>query len=116
MTYIVLKFVISAAVLVAVSEIARRSSFLGGLLASLPLTSLLAIVWLYRDTGDVEKVSALSMSIFWLVLPSMPFLLALAILLRKGINFHAALLSSIAIMALSYGLMIVCFHRFGLKL
>ena len=67
MIYTILKVAISAALIVGISEIFKRSSFLGGLLASLPLTSLLAFVWLYRDTRDTAKFAALSTSIFWLV-------------------------------------------------
>jgi hypothetical protein len=66
-TYTLIKVFVSAGVLVAVAEIAQRNSALGALLASLPLTSLLAFLWLYRDTGEVEKVAALSHDIFWLV-------------------------------------------------
>ena len=58
MTYTILKFAISAAILVAVSEISKRSSFMGGLIASLPLTSLLAMIWLWRDTHDSGKIAA----------------------------------------------------------
>ncbi|MEO5722098.1 MAG: DUF3147 family protein, partial [Chthoniobacterales bacterium] len=68
MTYLVIKTLVSALIVVGISEIARRSSVLGALLASLPLTSLLAFIWLYRDTGDVTKIAALSTGIFWLVL------------------------------------------------
>src|SRR5690349_12496787 len=71
MTQYIIKLLISAAIIVAVSEVSKRSSLIGGLLASLPLTSFLAMLWLYKDTKDTAKVAALSMSIFWLVLPSL---------------------------------------------
>src|SRR5215213_6353094 len=71
MIHAIIKFSVSAAILVGVSEIAKRSSLLGGLLASLPLTSLLALIWLWQDTRDPVKVAALSTSILWLVLPSL---------------------------------------------
>ena len=64
MYYLVIKTLISAVIIVAISELSRRSSLLGALLASLPLTSLLAFIWLYRDTHDTEKIAALSTSIF----------------------------------------------------
>ena len=67
-----------------VSELAKRSSFWGAALASLPLTSLLAFVWLYLDTGDIQKVSSLSQGIFWLVLPSLLLFVVLPLLLRSG--------------------------------
>ena len=96
MTYTILKFAISAAILVAVSEISKRSSFIGGLLVSLPLTSLLAMMWLWHDTHDSAKISALSTSIFWLVLPSL------------GV--------SVAAMLASYGVMVFGLGKCGIKL
>lgn len=102
----VTKVAVSATVIVAVSELAKRSTLWGALLASLPLTSLLAFVWLYLDTGNSERVAALSVNIFWLVLPSLPLFLLLPWLLRQGWNFWFALAVACAITALAYlGLM-----------
>lgn len=86
-----LKIILSAAVLVTVAELAKRSSFWAAALASLPLTSLLAFVWLYLDSGDTEKVAALSHGIFWLVLPSLVLFIALPLLLRGGHGFWPSL-------------------------
>ena len=79
MTYYLVKLVISAVLIVAISEIARRSSFLGAILASIPLVSVLAMIWLYVDTKDVDKVTSLSSGIFWLVLPSLALFIAVPI-------------------------------------
>jgi hypothetical protein len=116
MTYTFLKFVISAAVIVAVSEIGKRSSLMGGLFASLPLVSLLAMIWLYRDTGDTQKIAALSTSIFWLVLPSLVLFLALPALLKRGVNFYPALAVSVVVMLACYGAMLFTLGRLGIKL
>ena len=116
MTYTILKFAISAAVLVAVSEISKRNSFAGGLLASLPLTSLLAFLWLWRDTHDSAKISALSTSILWLVLPSLSFFIALPLFLKKGVAFHPALGASIVVMLACYGGMVLVLGKLGIKL
>lgn len=105
MTQFLIKVLISALLIAAVSEIARRSSLLGALLASLPVTSLLAFMWLYRETGDTEKVAALSADIFWLVLPSLVLFLLLPVLLRQGWNFWASLGISSAATAIAYGAM-----------
>jgi len=70
--YYAIKILLTAGIVVAVSEASKRSSILGGLLASLPLISFLGMIWLYIDTGSTEKVAELSSSIFWLVLPSLP--------------------------------------------
>ena len=85
------KTLISLAVILAASEIAKRSSLFGALIASLPLTSLLVIVWLYRDTGDAARIATMSLSIFWLVLASLPLFLVLPALLRHGVGFWPSL-------------------------
>lgn len=74
-------------VVALVTVIARRHPGWGGLLAALPLTSLLALGLLYAETGDVERVSALSLSILAFVVPSIPMFVALPILLRSGVGF-----------------------------
>ncbi|MGI9045223.1 MAG: hypothetical protein ACR2FI_00200 [Burkholderiales bacterium] len=115
MIYYLTKLMISAALIVAVSEIAKRSSLLGGLLASLPLVSLLAMIWLYVDTGSSEQVIALSRSIFWLALPSLPLFLLLPALLKKDWAFYPALMiSGVAMFALYY-LMLALLRRFGVQ-
>ncbi len=116
MTYLLLKLGISAAIIVAVSEIAKRSSLLGGLLLSLPLTSLLAFLWLYYDTHDPAKVSALATSTFWLVLPSLVWFLALPWLLTRHVPFYSALLLASLAMLAAYGAMLLIAPRLGIEL
>lgn len=115
MLYYSIKILLSAFVIVAVSEIAKRSSMLGALLASLPLTSVLAFVWLYLDTGDVQKVSALSSDIFWLVLPTLPMFLLLPLLLKMGWGFWPSLAAVILVTAAGYGLMLLAFKQFSVQ-
>jgi hypothetical protein len=116
MSYLIIKFALSAAVLVAVSEISKRSSFIGGLLASLPLVSLLAMIWLYQDTRDAQKIAALSTSIFWLVLPSLVLFIALPICLKRGMSFYPALGISVVAMLACYGVMILILKKLGVQL
>ena len=85
------KVLVTVVVVVAVSEVGKRSSLWGAVLASLPLTSILAFVWLYIDTGDANAVSSLSRSIFWLVLPSLPLFILLPAMLRIGWSFWLSL-------------------------
>ena len=113
MFYYTIKIMLSAFILVAVSEIAKRSSLLGALLASLPLTSLLAFVWLYLDTGDTQKVAALSSDIFWLVLPSLPLFLVLPWLLKMGWGFWLSLGLAAVVTAVCYGMMLLAFKYFA---
>jgi hypothetical protein len=102
LSYLLLKFGLSAAALVAVSEIAKRSSVWAALVASLPLTSLLAFIWLYLDTRDTQKVAALSSGIFWLVIPSLALFPSLAGMLRSGMSFWLAMASACAVTLLTY--------------
>ena len=91
MLYLFIKAALSGAIVAAVSEIARRYPGWGGLLASLPLTSLLAMIWLWRDAGDVERVAELSQSTIWFFVPSVPLFIALPILLRSGVGFWVSM-------------------------
>jgi len=100
--YIAIKTLISAALIVAVSEVAKRSPLFAGLIASIPLLSLLAIVWLYVDTRSVEQVSQLSWSILLLILPSLLLLIALPLLLKLGAPFSLAVMAAVAITAAGY--------------
>jgi hypothetical protein len=116
MVYFALKLALSAGLIVLIAEIAKRSSFIGGLVASLPVISILAFVWLYLDTRSIEKVSALSHSIFWLVLPSLALFLALPWLLRRLENFALGLGLAIAVMLAAYGLMVLALRHFDIEL
>lgn len=87
MLYLIIKAALSGVIVAAVSEIARRYPSWGGLVASLPLTSLLAMIWLFRDSHDPERVAELSVSTIWFLLPSVPLFLALPVLIRSGLGF-----------------------------
>ena len=97
MAYYLVKVIVSALLVVAIAEISKRSSLVGALLASIPLVSVLAMIWLYIDTRDADRVASLASGIFWLVLPSLALFIALPLLLRQGFNFYLSLGLSIAI-------------------
>lgn len=111
-----IKVIVTVAVVVAVSEIARRSSFWAAVLASLPLTSLLAFIWLYADTGNTQSVAALSQSIFWLVLPSLPLFLLLPVLLRSGWPFWPSLAVACVVTIGAYFGLVWLLERTGVRL
>ena len=111
-----IKVLITAVVVVAVSELGKRSSFWGAVLASLPLTSLLAFVWLYRGTGNVEAVVSLSHGIFWLVLASLPLFLILPAMLKSGVSFWPAFGASCLVTAGLYFGLVWVLRRFGVQL
>lgn len=110
------KVIVSALVIVAVSELAKRHSLIGALLASLPLTSLLAFVWLYLDTGDSARIALLSGQIFWLVIPSLALFLLLPLFIRLGLGFWAGLLLASGGTVLCYLGMLRVLRHFGVQL
>jgi hypothetical protein len=114
--YLVIKAAISGAIVAAVSEIARRYPTWGGLVASLPLTSLLAMIWLWRDTGDGERIAELSVSTIWFIIPSVPLFIALPMLIRSGVGFWPAMAIVVVGTLALYALMFWAGPRLGLKL
>lgn len=116
MWYYVVKIVISALLITVISEVAKRNTLFGAILASVPLVSVIAIIWLYHDTGDTVRISALVTSIFWLVIPSLALFISLSSLLRQGVAFYLSIIISIAITALCYWLMLQALKVFGVSL
>jgi len=111
-----IKIAVTAILVVAISEVAKRSSLLGAVLASIPLTSVLALIWLYADTGDPEKVAELATGIFWLVLPSLALFIALPLLLRAGWGFAPSLLAASARTVACYFLRLAILRRLGIAI
>jgi len=114
MAYTFLKLLVTVVLVVAISETAKRSSLAGALLASLPLVSILAFVWLYLDTGNTEKVAVLSYGIFWLVLPSLILFIALPQLLKAGWGFWASLATASLLTVAGYFLMVWLLRKCGM--
>jgi hypothetical protein len=114
--YLIIKAAISGIIVAAVSEIARRYPTWGGLVASLPLTSLLAMTWLWRDTGDTMKVAELSQSTFWFFLPSIPLFIVLPILLRNGVALWLSMALVIAGTLALYAAWFWAAPRMGIRL
>jgi len=116
MFYYLFKVAVSAILIVAIAEISKRSTLAGALLASVPLVSVMAMIWLYIDSRDVDRVAALATSVFWLVLPSLALFVALPLLLKQGIHFFLSMGIAIAITVACYGLMILTLKHFGIEL
>ena len=92
MSYLLFKAALSGVLIAIISEVARRFPGFGGLIASLPLISLMAIIWLWRDSGgDVPQVASHARATLWYVVPSLPFFLILPALMEKGVNFWVSL-------------------------
>lgn len=116
MFYLVIKALLSGVIVMAVSEIARRSPAFGALVASLPLVSLLGILWLWRDTGDAERIAVHAEATFWYVIPSLPMFLAFPWMLRHGVGFWVAIGAACVLTVALYGLSVVVAARFGVRL
>lgn len=116
MFYYALKFALSALIVVAVSEIAKRSTAFAALLASLPLTSLLAFIWLNVEGEPPGNIADLSAQIFWLILPSLVLFLVLPWMLRNGYGFWASLAAACAATAASYGVMTFVLRKVGVEI
>lgn len=116
MLYLAVKAAISGIIVAAASETARRSPALGALIVSLPLTSLLALVWLWHDAGDTQRVAALAQSTFWYVLPTLPMFLLMPLLLRHGAGFWPALAAGCALTIALYLATVWILGKFGVAL
>jgi hypothetical protein len=116
MLYYLAKVLISALLIVAISEIAKRSTGFAALVAALPLVSLLAFIWLYIENASAEQISALSNQIFWLVLPSLLLFVLFPCLLRNGVNFWLSLGLSVTATAGFYLALLPLLRRMGVAL
>jgi len=115
LAYYIVRILISATLIVVISEIAKRNLLAGAITASIPLVSVLAIIWLYEDTKNVEKIGALASNIFWLVLPSLAFFPALVALLKQGLNFYLSISIAIAMTVGCYYLMVSALNYFEVR-
>jgi hypothetical protein len=116
MWYLVIKAALSGVLIAIISEVAKRYPGFGGLIASLPLVSVLGMIWLWRDKPDVANMASHVEATFWFVLPSLPMFLLIPVLLRQGVNFWAALAIGCALTIVLYSLMVAVGPRFGLRL
>jgi len=115
-TYLIVKALLSGLIIAVVSETARRAPGLGALIVSLPLVSILGILWLWRDTHDPERVAAHAQATFWYVLPTLPMFLLVPALLRSGWSFWAALGAGCLVTVALYLAMLWAGPRMGVRL
>ena len=116
MLYLAIKALISGIIVAAVSEIAKRYPGLGALVASLPLVSVLGMVWLWHDQPDAANMAAHAKATFWFVLPSLPMFLLIPAMLRGGVPFWLALGAGCLLTMALYVAMTLLGPRFGLRL
>jgi len=115
MAWIVTKYFLTAAVVVLVSELAKRSDKLGGFVAALPMVTVLALIWLYVENQSAEKIANHAWYTFWYVIPTLPMFLAFPLLLPR-IGFWPALLACMLISAACFGLFALLVRQFGIDL
>ena len=116
MLYLAIKAALSGIVIAIVSEVAKRYPGWGALIASLPLVSILGMLWLWRDARDPVGMAAHAEATFWFVLPSLPMFLVLPVLLRSGLGFWGSLGVAIAGTLTLYAAMFWGAPRLGIRL
>ena len=116
MLYLLIKAAISGVIVALVSEVAKRYPGLGGMLASLPLISILGMIWLWRDTRDPVRLADHAAATFWFVLSSLPMFLLVPALLKRGVGFWPSLAAGCALTIALYAAMTFLGPRLGLKL
>lgn len=116
MLYLVVKALLSGVIIALVSEIAKRSPGFAALVASLPLVSVLGMIWLWRDTSDPTRMAAHSGATFWYVLPSLPMFLLIPLLLKRGVAFYPALAAGCLLTVALYLAMVWIAPKVGLTL
>jgi len=116
MWYLFLKAALSGILIAAASEVAKRYPGFGALIASLPLVSVLGMIWLWRDKPDVENMASHVQATFWFVLPSLPMFLIMPVLLRSGMPFWLSLAIGCVVTIALYSAMTAIGPRFGLRM
>ena len=102
MSYLILKAAISGILIALASEIAKRYAGLGALIASLPLVSVLGMIWLWRDTRDPTRLADHAAATLWYVVPSLPMFVLIPLMLRAGWGFYPTLLAGCALTFVLY--------------
>ena len=115
MKQMLIKTIVSLVLILSISEISKRSTLIGAILISLPVLSLIAMLWLWLETKDKVRMAQFSMSVFWLVLPSLLLFVSFPLFIRK-MDFGWALLSSSALTVLGYYLMVLLLGMLNVKL
>jgi hypothetical protein len=116
MTYLFIKAAISGILIAIASEVARRNAGIGALIASLPLVSLLGMIWLWRDTHDPIRLANHAQATLWYVAPSLPMFLIIPALLRAGYGFWLAMGIGCTVTILLYLVVLWLAPRLGINI
>jgi uncharacterized membrane protein (GlpM family) len=115
MAWIITKYLITAGLVVFISEIAKRSDKLGGFIAALPLITLLTLIWLYVEKQSDEKIANHAYYTFWYVIPTLPMFLLFPYLLPK-LGFWVTMGASVVVTIICFGLFALFMKGIGVEL
>ena len=113
---IIVKYAVTALVVVSISEIAKAYEKLGAFLGALPIVTIMVIFWLFIETKDTGKIAEYSTLTFWYVIPALPSFLIIPFLLNKGMNFWASIGIAVVATFAFFGLTILIAKQFGTKI
>ncbi|MDA0989387.1 MAG: DUF3147 family protein [Verrucomicrobia bacterium] len=116
MTFLLFKYLTTALVVVVVSELARRSDRLGALIASLPLVTVIVMIWLYAEHQGSAKIANHAYYTFWYVIPTLPMFLLMSKLMSRNVNFWLSLLLCSLLTIACFVLVAIIAKRFGVNL
>ena len=116
MSMLVIKFAVTAGVIVLVSEVAKRSDKLGALISSLPFVTIMVMIWLHVERQGSQKIANHAYYTFWYVLPTLPMFLIMPWLMGKGVNFWIALGICAVVTMLSFAVTALVAKRIGVNL
>ncbi|MEZ5689597.1 MAG: DUF3147 family protein [Caenibius sp.] len=116
MWYLAFKAAVSGVLIAVISEVSKRYPGFGALIASLPLVSVMGMMWLWKDKPDPSNMAAHAEATFWFVLPSLPMFLLIPFMIRQGYSFWISLLAGCILTIVLYGLMVWVGPKFGLRL
>ncbi len=115
MIYYIAKLLITTFLIVLISEIAKRNSLAGAILAAIPLVSILAMTWMYVDTNSSVKAVEFSNNVVWLIVPSMTLFIAFPILIKKGFGFYPSMFIAISMTIFAYYSVIFLLEKLGIR-
>ena len=116
MAWYIIKIAITALIIVIISEVSKRLPLLGSLIASLPLISVLGMIWIFQETKDTQKLITHAEGTFWYVLPSLPMFLLMPWMMRKGVSFYWSITAGILLTVILYVVMTKLMARMGMNL
>jgi uncharacterized membrane protein (GlpM family) len=115
MAWIITKYLLTAGMVVLISEVAKRSDRLGGFIAALPLMTVLTLVWLYLENQPEEKIANHAYYTFWYVIPTLPIFLLFPYLLPR-LGFWMTMGACILVTVICFGLFALVMKGFGINL